>query len=113
MAILEATTDFVGFAAPDAQILYINRAGRTMVGIAEDEDVSKLKIPDCHPDWTNEILFSEALPTAERKGLWRGEAAFLSRDGHEVLTSMVLLAHKTPSGDVEFFSTISRDITER
>ena len=113
-AILEATPDFVGYAdAKDAHILYINRGGRMMTGMTPDEDVTKLKISDLHPEWGNRILVETALPTAGRDGVWTGECAFLHRDGHEIPVLMVLLAHKTSSGEVEAFSTISRDITER
>ena len=113
VAILEGTTDFIGFADPQGRILYINKAGREMVGVGKDEDVSTLSMHDVHPDWANKMLNDEGLPTATRDGIWTGETAFLHRDGHEIPTSMVLLAHKTPDGEIEFFSIISRDITER
>jgi PAS domain S-box-containing protein len=113
-AILEATPDFVGFAdARDTHVLYINKAGRLMTGLAPDEDVTKLKIADVHPEWANRMLVETILPTARRDGVWTGECAFLHRDGHEIPVLMALLAHKTSSGEVEVFSTISRDITER
>jgi len=111
--IFGSTPDFVGFAdARDKHIIYINRAGRKMVGIGEKEDVTKFKIPQVHPDWTNKLLVEEIIPTAIRKGLWKGEAAFLHKDGHEIPVSMVLNSHKNANGEVEIFSTISRDITE-
>jgi len=113
-AILEATPDFVGFAdAKDTHILYINKAGRLMTGLTPDEDVTRLKISDVHPEWANRILVETVLPTASRDGVWTGECAFLHRDGHEIPALMVLLARKTSSGEVEVFSTISRDITDR
>jgi PAS domain S-box-containing protein len=113
-AILEATPDFVGFAdAKDAHILYINKGGRLMTGLTPDEDVTRLRIPDVHPEWANRMLVETVLPTAGRDGAWTGECAFLHRDGHEIPVLMALLAHKTSSGEVEVFSTISRDITER
>jgi len=113
-AVLEATPDFVGFAdAKDTHILYINKGGRLMTGLTPDEDVTRLKISDVHPEWANRILLETVLPTAGRDGLWTGECAFLHRDGHEIPIMMALLAHKTPSGEVEVFSTISRDITEQ
>jgi len=114
IAILEATPDFVGFASgKDGHIRYINGAGREMVGIGKDEDVTKLNLSDVHPEWTNKILSDEALPTAATDGVWKGECAFLSRDGREIPVLMVLLSHKSSSGEVEVFSTISRDISDR
>ncbi len=113
VSMLEATTDFVGYAdAQSTRILYINRAGRRMTGYGEEEDVTGLSIRDVHPDWANQMLRDEALPAAARDGVWTGECAFRARDGHEIPVLMVLLAHQTPNGEVEVFSTISRDITE-
>jgi PAS domain S-box-containing protein len=96
VAMLDAMPGFVGFAdAKDAHILYINPAGRKMVGV-------------------HKLFRDEIFPTAIRDGLWTGECAFLNRDGHEIPVMMALLAHKSPSGEVvERFSTISIDITER
>jgi PAS domain S-box-containing protein len=114
IAILEATPDFVGFAsAEDQRILYMNKAGREMLRIGLDEDVTRLKISDVHPDWTNATLSNEALPAAARDGVWKGECAFRSRDGRDIPVMMVLMCHKSSGGGVEVFSTISRDISER
>jgi len=114
VAILEATPDFVGFAdAKDKHIVYINKSGRKMIGIGEDEDVTKLKINDVHPAWTNKMFADEVFSTVVRDGVWTGECAFLNiRDGHEIPVLMVLSSHKAPDGEIKIFSTISRDITE-
>jgi signal transduction histidine kinase len=72
-----------------------------------------MKIADFHPDWTNKLLSDVALPTAAREGLWEGECAFLNRDGREIPVLMVLQGHRGAGGEIETFSTISRDITDR
>jgi PAS domain S-box-containing protein len=115
VATIEATPDFVGFAdAKDKHLIYVNKAGRKMCGIGNDEDVAKLNISDVHPEWANKILTEEILPVAVRDGVWTGECAFLNiRDRHEIPVLMVLSSHKASNGEVEVFSTISRDITER
>jgi len=114
VTILNATPDFVGYAdAKDAHIIYINPAGRKMIGVGGEEDVTRLKIADVHPEWTNKLFRDEIIPTAIRDGVWTGECAFLNRDRREIPVMMVLLAHKSPTGEVEMFSTISRDISER
>jgi PAS domain S-box-containing protein len=114
VAMLEATPGFVGYAdAKDTHIIYINTAGQKMIGVQAQEDVTQLKIADVHPEWTNKLFRDEIIPTAIRDGLWTGECAFLNRDGHEIPVMMTLLAHKSPSGEVERFSTVSIDITDR
>ena len=45
-AILEATSDLVGTADREGRVLYLNRAGRKMLGIGVDEDISGLTVKD-------------------------------------------------------------------
>ncbi len=111
-AILEATPDFVSITALDQRIIYINRAGRRMIGIGEDEDISGLKIGDLSPAWANEIILKDGIPNAIQNGTWSGETARLTRDGREIPVTQVILAHTGPDGKLEYLSTIARDNTE-
>jgi PAS domain S-box-containing protein len=113
VAILEATPDFVATADANGKILYYNRAARKMLGIGANEDISGIHIIDTHPQWAREIVQKRLLPSVMLDGVWSGETAFLSRDGREIPVSQVALAHKTPGGQIEFLSTIARDITEQ
>ncbi|MCL5034996.1 MAG: PAS domain S-box protein [Bacteroidetes bacterium] len=112
VAMLEATTDFVATADMDGRGVYINRAGRRMLGINENTDASTLTISMGHPDWARKLVLNEAIPTATREGIWRGETAILSGDGREIPVLQVIIAHKDQNGEVQFLSTIARDISE-
>ena len=113
-ALVQASPDFIGYADPKtSEILYINKHGRKMCGIGEDEELGELKISDVHPAWMNQRMEEVVLPAAVRDGLWEGDGAFLNRDGSEIPVSMLLLARKTANGEVDLFYTVSRDITER
>jgi PAS domain S-box-containing protein len=113
-AVLEETSDAVGMADATKKVLYVNRAGRKLVGIAEDADISDTSIADYHPPWAYEIIANEGIPTAIREGIWSGEhVAWLGSEGREVPISQVIIAHKDAHGNVEFMSTIARDIAER
>src|SRR5207248_195426 len=111
-AIVEATTDLVSIADATGKQLYLNQAGRRMLGVDEVE-ASGTKMLDRHPEWARAELEKEGLPTAARDGVWSGEIALLGADGREIPISQVTLAHKSPAGAVEFFSTVARDISER
>jgi PAS domain S-box-containing protein len=111
--IIEATSDFVGIADPDGQIIYLNIAARKMLGIGESEDISKLRIPDIIPDWVKPIALTQGIPKAIEEGIWAGEMTLLSRQGREIPISQVILSHKSAEGRVQFLSTIARDITDR
>ena len=111
--ILESTSDFVAMATGGGLILHVNEAGRTMLGWPEDEAVAGVHLATLHPEWATEIIFEEGIPTAIREGTWKCETALLTRDGREIPVSQVIVSHVDESGDVEFISTIIRDISER
>jgi PAS domain S-box-containing protein len=112
-ALLEATTDFVAISDAAGRMIYVNKAGRSMVGIGEGEDITALTIPDVLPDSEMEKAFSEIIPTCVSDGVWRGEFALQHRNGTVIPVSQVSMSHKSESGEVEFLSVIARDITQR
>ena len=109
--ILEATTDFVGMSSASGQVLFINAAGRKMLGLGPGEPLHG-HITELHPEWALEIL-KEAIPVAARDGSWAGETALLTSGGQEIPVSQVILAHPDAEGKIEFFSTIMRDLSDR
>ncbi len=111
--ILDATPDFVGSATPAGRVTYVNATGRRMVGFSSEEDLSQRGIDEFHPPSTNEFMRREIIPTAIATGSWTGEAEFLHRDGTCIPVWMVLLAHRGPTGEIDFLSTISRDLREK
>ncbi len=112
-SVLEATSDFVGFSDPEGRILYVNHAGRRLVGMGETADLRRSRIADFHPNWAADRVLNEGVPAAQRDGIWSGETALLHRDGREIPISQVIVAHRSPEGTVSFLSTIARDISER
>lgn len=112
-AILEASPDLVGTADPDGRILFINRAGRQMLGVTADKDVTGIPIGSFLPAWADELIGTVGIPTALREGTWTGRTALLTQDGREIPASQVILAHRSAAGAVEYLSTIVRDLSER
>ena len=107
-AIIEATPDFVGTFTPEGRMLYINAAGRRMLGIGQADDIAGLKLADCHPEWVEPVLARVALPAAACDGIWLGETALLGRDGREIPVSQVVIAHRDENDAVNFVSSIAR-----
>ena len=111
-SILEATTDFVGMVDVNGRTLYLNQAGRKMMGFGEEEDLSNLTVPDYCAPWAVKVV-QEGMLNAMREGVWSGETALLNRDGREIAVSQVIIAHKESNRSVTSFSTIIRDISDR
>jgi len=109
-AILEATPDLICIANLDGFVTYINQSGRKLLGIGKSEDISRIRLADFHSPADGQKILSEGIPHAIKEGMWTDETTFLSLNGEKVLTSQVLISHRNNSGDIEFFSTIARDI---
>jgi PAS domain S-box-containing protein len=112
VSILEATTDIVSMADPSGRLLYLNRAGRAMLGMAPGPMLESV-IPDVHPAWAAELVLQLGLPAAIRDGVWSGETALVGPGGTEAPVSQVILSHKDAQGNLLYLSTIMRDISER
>ncbi|MEP6574573.1 MAG: PAS domain-containing protein, partial [Gemmatimonadota bacterium] len=110
-AVLEATTDFVCFTDAAARVLYVNEAGRRLLGI--DPESAHADGGAGAPAWTRAMLRAEAFAGAVKEGVWSGESTVLMSDAREVTLSQITMAHRRPDGSIEFFSTIARDISDQ
>jgi PAS domain S-box-containing protein len=112
-AILEATTDFVAVADRSGNTLYLNRAARKLLALNGNAIPANHHIYDVHPEWASLLARREGIPVAMLEGVWQGESALLSPEGKEIPVSQVILSHRSVVGEVDFISTILRDMTEQ
>jgi PAS domain S-box-containing protein len=103
----------VSIADLEGRLVYLNRAGRKMLGLDGLVDLTRYNFREFHDAANAHIVLTEGIPTAIRDGAWSGETELVALDGHAIAISQVILAHKKPDGTVAFLSTIARDITER
>ena len=112
-AVLEATSDMVATCTPEYRSVYINRAGRRMLGLEPGAALLEGSFEATHPAWARRLISQKAIPDALRRGSWRGETAIKDAHGWEIPVSQVVLAHRDERGALSFLTTIIRDITER
>ena len=112
LAMVEATPDLVGLADPDGGMIYLNEAGRRLLGLPAEGDLPVVRVDEFHPSWAAERLRNEAFPAALRDGIWAGEGAVLGPGGEEIPVWQQILVHRSGSGEVDFFSTSMRDLRE-
>jgi diguanylate cyclase (GGDEF)-like protein/PAS domain S-box-containing protein len=110
--ILEATSDCVSMSDPAGRVIYLNAAGRKLIGLAESAGAGG-QMSEIHPPWAQELIEREGRPAAARAGSWHAETAIKGADGTDIPVSQVIIAHRGPEGEIRFFSTIARDIRER
>lgn len=68
--LVENSSDFIATATPAWQILYINKAGRKLIGLAPDE-VADREVRDLWHEDTLPVVLGEALPAQQRGDSYR------------------------------------------
>jgi PAS domain S-box-containing protein len=111
-SVLETTPDWVAVLSPEGNLLYLNRSAKLAAGLTDADPIHTLHYSDLHPEWASKLLQTEGFPTALSEGIWEGETAFRTAESGDIPVSQVLCSHANPSGEVEFLSSILRDITE-
>jgi PAS domain S-box-containing protein len=110
-ALISATSDFVAIGRLDGSVLFVNEAGRRMVGMAGDANLSGTRVGDFHPPAVLNLIEREGFPTMLREGAWHAEIALRHRDGHEIPVSIVGVVLKSPEGLPEYIGCVMRDIS--
>lgn len=111
-AVLDRSPDFIGISDAEGHPLYWNAAYRRLRRLGPAESIPEgLHVKDTHVEWSARQLLETGLPTAVALGVWEGESCYLDPAGGEIPVSQVLMAHRDPSGRVQFLSSIARDIS--
>jgi len=110
-AIFDATTDYVVQLDTKGRITYMNPAARRRTGVALDAPLEHLTLEDFNPPQTLDRFISEVGPTAIATGVWVGESLVWDAERREFPVSHIVIAHRDPQGEVEYFSALMRDIS--
>jgi len=110
LEILAATQDLVAIEdLATGQMLYLNSAGRKMLGIGAEEEISGLRMAEFR------VGGQTSFPKTgrDRAGVWVGESEYLSRTGRRTPVSQQILVHRASDGQPGYLSVVARDISER
>ncbi len=113
LAILEEATDLVAWSDPAGNLGYMNAAWRRMRGLVRDASLESVRIGQFHAPWARRLIQEVGVPTATSRGMWVGETEVIDADGTHKPMSQLIMAHRDAAGQVEYFSTIMRDLTEQ
>ena len=111
--IIWETPDIVSISNLTGQVQYLNKAGRHKFGLSETKSVSHISIFSAYSDEFKDYIFSTIAPYVAQHDVWYGDTEFILPDGRIIPVSQVIIAHHGEDGNVEFFSSIARDITDQ
>ncbi|PSN81288.1 hypothetical protein C8B47_02200, partial [filamentous cyanobacterium CCP4] len=113
-AVVENSTDLIGTASLSGAAIYLNRAGRDLLGLG-DAPLNGRSISSFHTAETVAQLEQTALPTVMATGRWRGEATFChDQSGETIAVEQVIFLVQDPETHGPLcIATICRDIRDR
>lgn len=110
--IIEATPDIVAVFSTRQSVVYLNQSARRFYGISNEADISKLQLRDLvNKEEIQELR--KFIKKAVKQGIWSGEFSYEGHEGEHIPVSQVIIAHKNSRNDVEYLSTILRDISQQ
>ncbi|TAG08478.1 MAG: PAS domain S-box protein [Verrucomicrobia bacterium] len=112
-AVADITSDFVCITNLQAEMLYINPAGRALLGHALDADLVGMSFTTFASDDFIRRAYEYGFKRAMETGAWQEDVMFKRCDGSEFPVSMVGIGIKAEDGTPMYFSGVCRDISER
>lgn len=113
-ALVENSSDFIGIADSDRVPMFVNAAGRKMVGLGRNKDIRHTRIPDYYTDEELAKVKQKILPQLAETGYWRGETWLRHwESGERIPVIDEQFAIRDPQGKhILAYGSITRDISD-
>ncbi len=114
-AIIDNNSDFIGIASLAGDVQYVNKSGRKLVGLSENEEVTEKNILDFVPADQREWLGNHIMSEMFEKGSVSGEGYLKNIKNDKIIEIdfTVFLIKMIESDIPNYMAVILRDITER
>lgn len=109
-SIAEASPDLALIGRSDGQLVWMNAAGRKMLGFSRAEDMATYRIEDLFSPAEMARIYAEDMPVLAREGDWQGEWTLQARDGTQVPVLVTHHVHHDGAGGDAYVSGTMRDL---
>nr|MDJ0806210.1 response regulator [Gammaproteobacteria bacterium] len=111
--IIQNTTDFIAIFNLQGDILFINNAGRQIMGMKMDEALADKSLAGLFPIEELEQRLEDFNPSAYMNKIWSGETQLITVEGEVLTVDQLILLHQTTKEGERYFSIVMRDISKR
>ena len=113
-AIVENSYDLISLCTPEGICIYLNQAGKKMVGIKDLQDTGDYKLTDFVAERHQKFHQMEIMPAIIEQGSWQGELLFRHQaTGNLIPVYYTAFSIKDPSTEELLgIATITSDITD-
>ncbi len=115
LAMAEGINDFVCLATSHGEPFYLNPAGRRMLGLTLDQDVSNANLREFYDPESWVQLRDTAVPAVNKTGQWKGACRLRNlQNGEFIAVQTTMLRVKSPEGNrPTTLAIIHREISDR
>jgi PAS domain S-box-containing protein len=111
-ALVEASGDLIAIATPEGRLLYLNRAGRRLLGVGDQDDITKRTMAEFFDEeWLSRAV-TEIIPELLAGRRWKGETVCKNLATGEqipVYTNAIGIPGPEP-GSVRLLAEVARDL---
>jgi PAS domain S-box-containing protein len=113
-ALIENSSDFIGIADANGKPVYVNPAGRRMVGLSADYPVENTQIPEYYPPEVRAFVTDVIVKAMVEQGHWQGEIAFRHFQTQAAIpvSDTHFMIRDSGDGRTLGMGTVTRDISE-
>ncbi|RCJ25692.1 histidine kinase [Nostoc sp. ATCC 43529] len=115
VSLVENSSDFIGIATLEGQLLYINDAGQKLVGLASLEEVKQKAVLDYVMPEDKDYFQQRILPTVRSQGRWQGEFRFRHLQTGQAIPvdCNIFTVTENNTGQPIALATVTRNISEQ
>lgn len=114
-ALIDNSSDFIGIADKNGKPVYVNSAGRRMVGLAADYPIEQTQIADYYPPEVRPFASDVIVKAMLEHGQWQGETFFRHWQTEEkiAVSDTHFMIRDPETGELLGMGTITRDISDK
>jgi PAS domain S-box-containing protein len=107
-ALIQNSSEFIAMASLEGEILFVNDGGRQLLGLAADQDLSRLRLADFH---TAEGM--QRGPIIRERGRWQGRGQLRHHKTGELIdTEVSSFLVRDADGKPVCYATVQHDVRE-
>lgn len=115
ISVIENSSEFIGLASIMGEVLYVNKAGKQLVGLDNNDEVKTTFILDYLIEENRIDYLEEIVPILIKNGRWEGEYRFRNFKTNQpiVVHHNCFLIADPRTDEAIAIATVTRDITDR
>ncbi|MGC1592043.1 MAG: PAS domain S-box protein [Pseudolabrys sp.] len=112
-SLVSASHEFIGIADLEGNALFVNEAGRKLVGLPDLEAVRSTRIIDYFSADDHRRILDEVLPAVRDTGFWEGELKFRNfQTGQLIPVLYNIFPVRDSTSEIAAYGTVTRNLTE-